>query len=603
MSELATALVSTFRGRASHIAVGTERGFAPYPCPDSDKAQWLDERHLSGKQPLGFYLLTEQSTCGVSCVDFDNKPEDPDPLWMSKAQAVYDQLVGMNVVPLVEISQSGNAAHVWIVFSELVEAWIPREFWKALARKMGVEFKEIYPRQDTLGGKRMGNLVRYPLWNQSRFVDVENEWETIPPLQALRQVGRYTGSDLRLIAWQTGLGDIERKTPVVEGGGINGLSPRVQALIARPESLIGKRWANDTTGMKDTSSSAVAMSIAVELVRSYVPTPEIESALRVWCQKHSPTKGERDDWIRQTTYNAYKFLVERMEQKSVQMSTFESACLEYIKTLRTGGEHYISTGIGLLDASIDGISPGEMCIIAARPGHGKSAFCFQWLDYAAGHGVPGLIISEEMTATSIGKRRLLSVSGLPAEQWSQETADDLERDVREYHRNRAPVYIVENCNSIARVDEIIDQYCRLYGVGIVAVDYLQLLTARKDVRYDDVTEISRRLKQAASRNNCAMLALSQLNRDIEKRGKYEPKSSDLRESGQIEQDADMIMFLVWMHSVDPSKPAYDYQIWVTKRRNGPIRQRRVDTTFNPERQIIGGTQMQVPKWEGVDYER
>src|SRR5690606_3426499 len=145
----------------------------------------------------------------------------------------------------------------------------------------------------------------------------------------------------------------------------------------------------------------------------------------------------------------------------------------------------------------------------------------------------------------IGKRRLQSITKVPYDMWSQEFCGHFRAEIEAHHMTRAPVYVVENCNSIERVDEVFDQLCSLYGVKMIAVDYLQLLTAKSGDRYQDVTEISRRLKQAAKRNSCAVLALSQLNREIEKRSDYEPKLSDLRESGQIEQDADLVAFLLW----------------------------------------------------------
>jgi replicative DNA helicase len=591
MTDLAHALASTFRGRADYVALGTEYGgFEPHHCPDGIDPAWLDERHLAGVQALGFYVLTTDSTCFCTCVDFDNKPSRPDPEWRAKAEAVYFELVGLGLCPLVEISQSGQSAHVWLFLDGPTEAWIPRAFWRGLAaEKLGTSFREIYPRQDRLAGKGLGNLVRFPLWNQSRFVDVENEWRTIDPLEALSSIQRVSGSDLQYIAWQAGMGQLRPGPAPASGSPDGGLSPRVKALVERSWTLLGRRWLNDARGMSDTSPSAVAMSLATLLVKSYVPTPEIEAAVREWCRVYAPDKAVRDSWVTATVAKAYDFAVERSESKSVQVSTFETACYEFLDQLAKGGTRYYASGIPAFDASVDGVASGEVAVVAARPGHGKSAFAFQWVDHVASTGVPCLVVSEEMCSCEIGKRRVQSISRLPFDLWGPETVGQLKGDVIQHFRDRAPVYIVENCNSVDRLDEVVDQHCQLHGVGLVAVDYLQLLTAHKENPYQNVTEISRRLKQAARRNNCAVLALCQLNREIESREDFKPKNSDLRESGQIEQDADLIIFLIWLHRVNSEKYAeYEYQMWITKRRNGPIRQPKIQTVFDAGRQLIGG---------------
>ena len=269
--------------------------------------------------------------------------------------------------------------------------------------------------------------------------------------------------------------------------------------------------------------------------------------------------------------------------QAVQVNTFETACYEFLTSLQ-GRNSLPRQRIPAFDASADGVAlrrGGRRC----PSGIGSPRFS-GWT--MASTGVPCLVVSE-MCASEIGKRRLQSISRLPFDLWGPETVGQLKGDVIQHFKNRAPVYIVENCNSVDRLDEVVDQHCQLHGVGLVAVDYLQLLTAHKENPYQNVTEISRRLKQAARRNNCAVLALCQLNREIESREDFRPKNSDLRESGQIEQDADLIIFLIWLHRVNSEKYAeYEYQMWITKRRNGPIRQPKIQTVFDAGRQLIGG---------------
>lgn len=589
---LANLILSRFRGRADVIAVGAGSAFQPELAPKGLQADRLERDHLGGVRCLGFYLLDESAKCWCSCVDFDNKPDKPDPLWKAKAEQFYYALLQLQLSPIVEISQSGNAAHVWLFFPEPTDAWVPRSFWRAVAAKLDVKVPEIYPRQDQHVGKGFGNLVRYPLWQQSSFVDVEDAWKIIDPIDALGTIQTVSATDLKMVAFQAGLGELKPDPRVeiapldVAGGCV--LPVRVQRLVSESNTLLGKRWRNDAVGMADKSRSAVAMSLVCELVRAYVPTPEIASALRAWCTEHGyEEKGDRDDWINRTVAKAYDYIVQRRETKSVSATTFHGSGHAYIDLIENNARVYVPSGIRELDESIDGVAPGEVCIIAGRPSHGKTAVALQWLGSAAQLGVNGLLISEEMGMIEIGKRRLQTATSIPQDQWVAASAHTLRKDLDDYHKGSADVYVVESCGTIDRCEEVIDQFCQLYNVGLVAVDYLQLLGARTKDRYEVVTECSRRIKQAARRNNVAILLLSQLNRGVENRDDNEPKMSDLRESGQIEQDADLILFAQYPCRFDANMPPDLYRLWGAKRRNGPIRSPRMELNFDPHRQIIG----------------
>lgn len=595
MSDLAKKLLTLFRGRHDHIAIGVGDSFEP--AKEAPSELLLDRDHFTGGRCYGFYLLTGDGKVCCTCVDFDNKPKNPNPRYEAEALALCVALRSFSLSPLLERSQSGNGYHVWLFFSEPVPAYLPRAWWRAVAQRMQTEFAEVYPRQDAHVGKGIGNLVRYPLWSKSCFIDWESSdtLAVIDPTEALDGVQRLSPQDLPLLAHQLSMGELRAESVAnVAVGTVAGdstlLPLRVQKMLeGRKFSLLARRWNGDTDGMKDTSRSAVAMSIATELVRMYVPTPEIASAIRWWGRKAGSDKVERDGWIDTTVTKAYDFVLTRQEAASTaDSSTFEKAALAFIDQLeRTNGQMHLPTGIHELDLSIDGVSASEMVVIAARPGHGKSAFTFQVMQNAANAGVKGLLISEEMSAMEIGKRRLLSIADATQEMWGASIANQLRHEVVEYHKGLEPVHVVEGCNTIDRVEEVIDQFVSVHGVGIVAVDYLQLLTGRHGDRYEVVTEMSRRLKRCAGTYKIPILVLSQLNRAVEGRQDNEPKLSDLRESGQIEQDADLILFLQWPSKFDPSVLPNVYRIYAAKRRNGPIRTPRIETKFDPSRQLIG----------------
>lgn len=587
-------LLKHFRGRADYVAVGQGATFAPQFSVVGATSEMMHQ-HLNGTRCHGFYLLDAENRVYCSVVDFDNKPAHPDPLWKEKAEKLYIVLSHLQLSPVVELSQSGSGCHVWIFFDEPVEAWLARAWWKELSAKIEVDMKEVYPRQDEL--KRdaedklgLGNLIRYPLFNLSSFVDVENEWAALPELEVLQGIRRTSATDLNTIAFQLGM-ELKGspKASILVSSEIGEIiSLRVQKIVEKPNTLLHRRWNGDMAGMHDKSNSAVAMSIAVELVRQYVPTPEIATAIRYWCKKNgAQEKGRRDDWVNLTVSKAYDFILSRTETKSLDATTFQRASHMFLDMLEQGKIQHQGSGIDELDDSIDGIAEGEVWVLAARPSMGKSSFAFQWMANSASFGMAGLVISEEMSSTEIGKRRLSSISEIPHDQWVAASVGHMRREIDEYNAPMAPVYIVENCNTIDRVEEVVDQFCSLHGVGIVAIDYLQLLGSRSTDRYEVVTEVSRRIKQMTRRNNCRTLLLSQLNRECERRGSFDPKMSDLRESGGIEQDADGIMFLYWPWKANSDNPQDEYVIYVGKRRNGPIREAKIVTKFNPYRQQFG----------------
>lgn len=584
---LAERLLSTFKGRDGVTAIADATGFHPEETSPSIKAM---ERHLAQEQCIGFYLMTAESQCFVSCVDFDNKPETPDPEWRHKVEQVYYLLANIGLSPLVEVSQSAEGAHVWLFFSRATDAWIARAWWRGVGEKLDIKFKEVFPKQDKLKEGGIGNLVRFPLWNKSRFVDVESEWSEVDAETALSQITKTDEQSLRLMAHE--LGFYEQLKPEASvyqtTESATGVPGRVLARLSHQHSLLTRRWFGDTTGLNDPSRSGLVQSIACELVRTYVPTLEIEQALHHWCDCFGYTKGQRPEWIRNTVAKAYDYVLSRQQEKSREATTLEAACNAFLDKVENGYEVSVKSGVPELDHSIGGAEYGEMVVIAARPSHGKSAFALQWLEYAAVRGARSLILSEEMATMQLGKRSVQTITGVEQQNWGVEI-QQVRGDVKAYFQHREPIYVQESCRTVSRAIDVMDTFCATYGVSIVAVDYLQLLKGTKQNRYEDVSEVSNELSQAAKRNNVILLCCVQCSREVEKRKGYVPINADLKESGQIEQDADKIIFVQWPLKFDPTYSDPDeYRIYVTKNRNGEIKSPVMITKFNPERQVIGG---------------
>src|SRR5690606_16659701 len=147
-------------------------------------------------------------------------------------------------------------------------------------------------------------------------------------------------------------------------------------------------------------------------------------------------------------------------------------------------------------------------------------------------------------------------------------------------------YIAESCGTCEAAIEQIERAVENHQVECVVVDYAQLLRSPGKNRYEQVTNTSIALRQVATKHKIVLVVLCQLNRAIESRNKFVPMNSDLKETGQLEQDADVIIFLVWPHRIDSKNPPHEYKFYVGKNRNRAINQTSVVCRFEPSRQRV-----------------
>ncbi|MFM7719136.1 MAG: replicative DNA helicase [Actinomycetota bacterium] len=247
----------------------------------------------------------------------------------------------------------------------------------------------------------------------------------------------------------------------------------------------------------------------------------------------------------------------------------------------------VATGFRDVDALLSGLQPGNLIVIAARPGVGKSSFVTNLArNIAVEANAAVAMFSLEMSRWEIGMRLLCSEAKVPWDSIRNRrvTADDWGRiSAAASHLHAAPLTIVDSGN--VTLVEIRAKARRLAsrpgGLGCIIVDYLQLMSQtqsrRIESRQQEIAEISRGLKLLAKELDIPVIAVSQLNRDPERRQDKRPQLSDLRESGAIEQDADIVMFI---HREDliGSKQGVA-EIIVAKHRNGPTR--ALTLTFLP----------------------
>jgi len=254
----------------------------------------------------------------------------------------------------------------------------------------------------------------------------------------------------------------------------------------------------------------------------------------------------------------------------------------------------VPTGFVDLDNLLSGLQAGNLIVVAARPGVGKSSFVTNLARNVAvgegthdGKGATVMMFSLEMSRWEIGMRLLCGEARVPwdkvragrvaTEEWTRivEAAEGL---------HEAPLFIVDSGN--VNIVDIRAKARRLrssrQGLGLIIVDYLQLMSghSRYDNRQQEIAEISRSLKLFAKELEVPVIAVSQLNRNPETRADKRPQLSDLRESGAIEQDSDIVMFIHRDDSdTDPSTKG-KADLIVAKHRNGPTD--TIPLTFLPQ---------------------
>ncbi len=263
---------------------------------------------------------------------------------------------------------------------------------------------------------------------------------------------------------------------------------------------------------------------------------------------------------------------------------------------KEGGIRGVPSGFPSLDNLLSGFHPSDLIILAARPSMGKTSLALDIARNAAiRHNTPVGIFSLEMSSEQLIDRMLAAESFVNS--WKLRTGQVKEKEDFERIRDaletlsKAPIYIDDKPgNNILAMRAVARRLKREKNIGLIVVDYLQLMsptaTKASDSMVQQVTELSRSLKGLARELKVPVIALSQLNRSVEQRG-GKPRLSDLRDSGSIEQDADVVMFI---HREDKQNKESDRpniaEILIEKHRNGPVGMAELyfdekRTTFRP----------------------
>jgi len=246
-----------------------------------------------------------------------------------------------------------------------------------------------------------------------------------------------------------------------------------------------------------------------------------------------------------------------------------------------------------LDNTLGGLQKSDLIIIAARPSVGKTAFAIDLALRAAEQGIPVGIFSMEMSIDQVVDRFIASQAGVSL--WQLRTGK-LSHDKDDFLRittacdqlKSMPIYVDDASSpNVLQMRAMARRLQASQGLGLLIVDYLQLMTSRRsyDSPVQQVTEISRGLKGLAKELNIPIIAISQLSRAVEQREGHKPRLSDLRDSGSIEQDADVVMFIHrddkinYERAKEQNKLNYA-QLVIAKHRNGPTGE--IDFRIDPD---------------------
>jgi replicative DNA helicase len=236
----------------------------------------------------------------------------------------------------------------------------------------------------------------------------------------------------------------------------------------------------------------------------------------------------------------------------------------------------VPTGFKSLDEITSGFQKGELIVVAARPSMGKTSFMLNIAENVSmNNKIPVLIFSMEMSALQITKNMLCSIAEVDAHLMRTGTISDvdfLRIPTAMGDLSQSPISIDDTPGlSLLEIRAKSRRFQSQKGIQLIIIDYLQLMEGNNtENRQQEITSISRGLKALAKELDVPVVAISQLNRSVEQREGHKPRMSDLRESGSIEQDADVVMLLHRDDYYDPNKNPGLVELNVVKQRNGPI---------------------------------
>jgi replicative DNA helicase len=378
-------------------------------------------------------------------------------------------------------------------------------------------------------------------------------------------------------------------------------APKHELIFNAVLSLFGKGEPTDVIAVSDELNKTGNLLKAggadyLHSLTSYVPTAAnasyyakivadkailrrlIEAGTRI-AQAGYDSQGEVEDLVNQAQAEVYKVVSQTSREDYVGLSDSIEAAIREIETAQQrGGELTgIPTGFTDLDAFTHGLHPGQLIIVAARPAVGKSTFALDLARAAAiKHNKATIFFSLEMGRAEIAMRMLSAESSIYLQSMRKGNVSEADWTRLAAVRgkiNDAPLYIDDSPNmSLVEIRAKCRRLAQQVDLKMVVIDYIQLMSSGKKVesRQQEVSEFSRALKLLAKELGIPVVALSQLNRQAEQAKDKRPELSHLRESGSLEQDADVVVLLHREGIFERDHPrAGEADLILAKQRNGP----------------------------------
>ena len=543
------------------------------PARSNDKATWARFEHawncLSRYTGLGFVFAPDDPYVGI---DLDGCRDPKTGKIADWAQTILDRLQTYS-----EVSPSGTGVKCWC------KASLPKPGYKT--------------RPGQVGGKGNGKSAGIEVYSQGRYFAVTG-WRMMKYPKAIREVD---------LSWLIEKYFPEQQATTHEGNGkpapLSAFERACRYVDKMPPAISGQRGHDRTFRVACILRKGFGLDEeqAMQIMRRYnqrCQPPWTEKELRHKVQDAGRVGGPVGYMLGAIDEDYSRVRIPRYKWNPPKRRlTLHDAALKALEQYAQEEHQLISTGLPPLDSALGGgLDFGEVVIVAGRPSHGKSVFGLQMSNQVALLGHPALFVSEEMSALAVGKRMVQYVSDQPVEYWPMRQ-ESVKRAIDDHFQRLAPILLVESCGTVESLEAEVKRAVEESSIRCVVIDYAQLLRSRGKNRYEQITNTSIAIRELTTKYNLLTILLCQLSRDVERRERFEPTLSDLRDSGQLEQDADVIMFVVWPWKQDDKQPQDKYHIFVAKNRNRPITTRLVNLKFNPARQriaeYVGGGRRQV----------
>jgi len=338
----------------------------------------------------------------------------------------------------------------------------------------------------------------------------------------------------------------------------------------------GAEYLHTLTGLVPTAANAGYYSSIV--AEKAVLRRLVEAGTRI-VQMGYASEGEVVDLVNNAQAEIYGVTGGVESEDYVPLSEAVTSAVDEIEAAqgRDGTMIGVPTGFAQLDELTNGLHPGQLIILAARPAIGKSTLALDFARAAAiKHDLPTIVFSLEMGRSEIAMRLLSAEAAVPLQAMRKGNVQTQDWTKLASIRGQiadAPLYIDDSPNmTLVEIRAKCRRLKQRIGLKMVIIDYLQLMTSGKRVesRQQEVSEFSRALKLLAKELGVPVIAISQLNRGPEQRADKKPALSDLRESGSLEQDADMVILLHREAAYEKDSPRQgEADLIVAKHRNGP----------------------------------